>query len=135
MLRTGPEHHTGFRKSVVTDGVRIEVVALHHTRNRMPKPSEMMRQMSRTGHADMVKETEHDWRVLAQGRHVCNLRQHDNGLFFSGQFSSRGHDIMQVAIAATRRFMPGIFPVPTAVTPEPQATPEEAPPSPGPGRP
>lgn len=131
MMRFGQEHQSGFRDSRMVDGIRIELVALHHNRNRLPRPSEMVHQMARRGRPQMVPETEHEWRVLAGGRMVCSLRQHDNGVFYSGQFFSRDTDIMQAAIAATRRMMPGIFTAGASAAPEAEQAPDAAPPTPG----
>lgn len=65
-------------------GERLEIIANHIIKNRMPRAHEYARQMM-TGHPiSTVEDREYSWAVLLNRRRVGTLRQMPSGNFSTG---------------------------------------------------
>lgn len=82
MNKQGPEHIQGWRTQIEIDGVKVDVVAAHHTRKRLPRGHEIARQYGRRGSYSLVDETTHEWRVIAsRDLRPATCRQNPSGTF------------------------------------------------------
>jgi hypothetical protein len=109
LIQNRPEHRLGWREAIDVDGEHVEIEAIHHRRQRMPRGSEMAQQMARRGQWSMVEEITCEWAVLHRRRRVCELRQAPSGMFQVSALRSFPHmDIREAAAAAFRFLRPGV---------------------------
>lgn len=102
---TAQERVQGFRhREAIAEGFVLEVVAFHHRRQRLPRPSEIMRFMGRGRAAEMVEEVEITWHVSLNGIRVGLLRPTPNGRGVRwGHQLFQGKSVVEAAQIMARR--------------------------------
>lgn len=82
---TDEEKRFGFRWRSPRIEPRIELVAAHYSRRRMPRAAEFVQAVRRGREVTTIVEVEYEWVVLLNGRRVGRLRLTPGGALTSGR--------------------------------------------------
>ncbi len=72
----------GFRQTTVIDGHEITITARHTRARRMPRPHQMVQQMSRGRPVSMVEEVHYEWTISAPNGQTGVLKPNPNGTYY-----------------------------------------------------
>lgn len=101
-----PEKVPGWQKTFEVDGREFVIRANHNRRNRVPRPHEVVRQMSRGRPMSLVEEWTYEWYVGGQGIRTATLRENVNGTFSVGGHHPVYRTLDEAAMAWVKRQLP-----------------------------